>query len=139
METTIQKTIRSVAVFCAALFVLAAHAADYYWTGHAGNNLWHDKDNWSTVRCSDAKGVNVPSSDLSDQTTAKTYVFALTADTTITADVNVVAGWLYCGSSPASPIAIKIVSGEGKTFRFAKPYRQARGRLPRQVRMSHSS
>ena len=120
METTIQKTIRSVAVFCAALFALTARAADYYWTGHAGNNLWHDRNNWSTSSCGDAAGVNVPSDDLADQTTAKTYVFALTDDTTITADVNVVAGWLYCGSSPASPIAIKIVSGEGKTFRFAK-------------------
>ena len=93
METVILKTIRSAVVFCAALFALAARAADYYWTGHAGNNLWHDRNNWSTVSCSDAEGVNVPSSDLSDQTTAKTYVFALTADTTITADVNVVAGW----------------------------------------------
>ena len=120
METIILKTIRSVVVFCAALFALAARAADYYWTGHAGNNLWHDRNNWSTASCSDAAGVNVPSDDLADQTTAKTYVFAITSDTVITADVNVVAGWLYCGSTPTSPITIKIVSADGKKFRFAK-------------------
>lgn len=107
-------TRRGLSVFCAFTASLSAMAADYHWTGAAGNRLWSDPGNWET-----AAGAAVDSVDCAN---AHTYNFGARNGTNVgwenglvvTQDVSVVIGSAMA-FNPANNdlITLEIVSAPG--------------------------
>ena len=98
----------------AGMTILGASAADYHWTGAAGNRLWSDPGNWET-----SAGAAVESVDAANQ---HTYNFGTRSGTNVgwenglvvTQDVNVVIGSAMA-VNPADDafITLEIVSASG--------------------------
>ena len=96
------------------MMALGASAADYHWTGKAGNRLWSDPENWET-----SAGAAVESVDAANQ---HTYNFGTRSGTNVgwenglvvTQDVNVVIGSAMA-VNPADDafITLEIVSASG--------------------------
>ena len=100
---------------CAAgMTILGASAADYHWTGAAGNRLWSDPGNWET-----SAGAAVESVDAANP---HTYNFGTRSGTNVgwenglvvTQDVNVVIGSaMAVNPADGNFITLEIVSAPG--------------------------
>ena len=99
---------------CAAVVATMCHAADYHWTGAAGNCLWSDPGNWET-----SAGAAVESVDGAN---AHTYNFGTRngsdvgwgGDLVVTQDINIVIGSAMALNPKGTDFeALEIVSAAG--------------------------
>ena len=99
---------------CAAVVATMCHAADYHWTGAAGNCLWSDPGNWET-----SAGAAVESVDGAN---AHTYNFGTRngsdvgwgGDLVVTQDINIAIGSAMALNPKGTDFeALEIVSAAG--------------------------